>query len=278
MAAMVTNSPSTGMAEDPRLDRPWTFEHGDGPVVATAIHSGHEVRSDVAEWLAVSEADRLREEDPLTGLWTSVGDSTIRVFRSRFEVDLNRSRETAVARNGGETWGLEIWRQPPPERVIERSLEQYDRFYRELRAFFDRLVSQWHSILVLDLHSYNHRRAGPDKPVDSFIDNPEINVGTGTMDRRRWASLVDRFIDALRNQDFHGRPLDVRENVKFRGRHFPEWLHRAYPAQVCVLSLEFKKFFMDEWRGTASIAALEELRVALQRATNATRQELARIR
>src|SRR5688572_18923771 len=75
----------------------WSFEIGDGPVVAAAIHSGHEIRPDVAEWLAISEDDRYREEDPLTALWTTVGDSAIRVFRSRFEFDLNRTREEAVA-------------------------------------------------------------------------------------------------------------------------------------------------------------------------------------
>jgi N-formylglutamate deformylase len=258
--------------------RPWSFDLGDGPVVATAIHSGHQIRPDLEEWLAISEADRLREEDPLTGLWTSVGDSFIQVFRSRFEVDLNRPRETAITQNGGETWGLEIWRETPPERVVERSLDEYDRFYRELREFFDALTADWHSVLVLDLHSYNHRRAGPDAPAENLVVNPEINIGTGTMDRERWASLVDCFAAALRHQPFDGRPLDVRENVKFKGRHFPEWLHRTYPEQVCVLSLEFKKVFMDEWRGTADIAALEELRVALQNATDATRAELARIR
>ncbi|HEX2139274.1 MAG TPA: N-formylglutamate amidohydrolase [Woeseiaceae bacterium] len=258
--------------------RPWTFDAGDGPVVATAIHGGHQIRPDVAEWLAISEADRLREEDPLTGMWTSVGDSFIQVFRSRFEVDLNRPRETAITRNDGETWGLEIWRETPPEHVIERSLEEYDRFYRELRGFFDALTAEWHSVLVLDLHSYNHRRAGPDAPAENLVNNPEINIGTGTMDRDRWAGLIECFTAALRNQPFDGRPLDVRENVKFKGRHFPEWLHRNYPEQVCVLSLEFKKFFMDEWRGTADIAALEELRVALQNATDTTRPELARVR
>lgn len=276
--ATARKSPRTDVTDDACFDRPWSFVAGDGPVVATAIHGGHEVRPDVAEWLSISDEDRLREEDPLTGWWTSVGDSSIRVFRSRFEVDFNRPRETAVPENGGETWGLKVWREAPPDRVIERSLEEYDAFYRELRAFFDQLASQWQSILVLDLHSYNHRRGGPDEPADSFVHNPEINIGTGTMDRDRWASLVETFSEALRRQAFDRRSLDVRENVKFKGRHFPEWLHRSYPAQVCVLSLEFKKIFMDEWRGTASIAALEELRVALQRATSAARPELLRIR
>ncbi|MGH8194395.1 MAG: N-formylglutamate amidohydrolase [Woeseiaceae bacterium] len=263
---------------DPLFNRAWSFEVGDGPVVAAAIHSGHDVRSDVREWLAVPEDDRFREEDPLTALLATVGDSAIRVFRSRFEVDLNRSREEAVPLDPTASWGLEIWRAPPPARVIERSLAEYDRFYHDLKQFVDGLVVNWHSVLILDIHSYNHRRGGPESPAASAIRNPEINVGTGTMERDRWASLVDRFIDTLRLQDFRKQPLDVRENVKFKGRQFPQWLHTNYPTNVCVLSLELKKIFMDEWRGTASIPALEELRVALQNAVNATRQELARIR
>jgi len=256
----------------------WSFEIGDGPVVATAIHSGHEVRPDVAEWMAISDTDRLREEDPLTGFWTSVGDSSVQVFRSRFEVDLNRPREKAIAIDPGDCWGLRVWREHPPRRVTERSLAQYDRFYQETAALLDGLLEQWNSILVLDLHSYNYRRSGPGKPGDSIIGNPEINVGTGTMDRAHWATLVDTFVTALRRQSFRKRALDVRENVKFMGGHFPAWLHTRYPKRVCVLSLEFKKFFMDEWSATANIAALEDLRIALRNATNATRHELARQR
>jgi len=256
----------------------WSFEIGDGPVVATAIHSGHEVRPDVAEWMAISDTDRLREEDPLTDFWTSVGDSSVQVFRSRFEVDLNRPREKAIAIDPGDCWGLRVWREHPPRRVTERSLAQYDRFYQETAALLDGLLEQWNSILVLDLHSYNYRRSGPGKPGDSIIGNPEINVGTGTMDRAHWATLVDTFVTALRRQSFRKRALDVRENVKFMGGHFPAWLHTRYPKRVCVLSLEFKKFFMDEWSATANIAALEDLRIALRNATNATRHELARQR
>lgn len=51
-----------GWPEAERSDAPaWSFEVGDGPVVATAIHSGHEVRPDVAEWMEISDTDRLRD-------------------------------------------------------------------------------------------------------------------------------------------------------------------------------------------------------------------------
>lgn len=267
-----------GCPDDDSTSPPWSFEIGDGPVVATAIHSGHEVRPEVAEWMAIGAEERLREEDPLTGFWTSVGDTAIRVYRSRFEMDLNRPRDKAVALHPEDCWGLELWRERPPDRVIERSLAEYDSFYSEVGDLLDSLVERWTSVLVLDIHSYNHRRRGPDKPRESIIQNPEVNVGTGTMERDRWATLVDTFVAELRCQKFRQRPLDVRENVKFMGGFFPRWVHSRYPEEVCVLSLEFKKFFMDEWNATADITALEDLRIALQRATNATRPELARRR
>jgi N-formylglutamate deformylase len=256
----------------------WSFEIGDGPVVASAIHSGHEVRPDVAEWMEVSDSERLREEDPLTGFWTSVGDSSIQVYRSRFEMDLNRPRDKAIVMDPCDCWGLNVWRERPPRRVIEQSLAQYDRFYQEVAALLDGLLERWNSILVLDLHSYNYRRGGPGTAGDSAVGNPEINVGTGTMDRDLWATLVDTFVAALRRQPFRTRTLDVRENVKFMGGHFPHWLHTRYPKHVCVLSLEFKKFFMDEWSATANIHALEDLRIALRNATSATRPALTRQR
>lgn len=259
-------------------DVPWSIEVGDGPVVAAAIHSGHELRPDVAEWMAVGDADRLREEDPLTGLWTTIGDSAIRVFRSRFEMDVNRPRDEAIAFSADASWGLDLWRGRPPEHVIDRSLEEYDAFYRDMEKLFDRLTREWNSVLVLDLHSYNYRREGPDRPPSSIIGNPEINVGTGSLDRERWATLVDGFIAALRRQKYRHRELDVRENVKFRGGYFSRWLHERYQDKVCVLALEFKKIFMDEWMGTADIIGLEDIRVALKNAAASIRHELARER
>jgi hypothetical protein len=47
--------------------------------------------------------------------------------------------------------------------------------------------------VVFDLHTYNHRREGPDTPPAEEVGNPEVNLGTGTMDRRKWAPIIDRF-------------------------------------------------------------------------------------
>ena len=55
----------------------WDLIIGDGPVVATAIHDGHQIRDSLLPHLAISEDERRREEDPMTGLLTSVGDVRI---------------------------------------------------------------------------------------------------------------------------------------------------------------------------------------------------------
>ena len=58
-------------------------------------------------------------------------------------------------------------------------------------------------------------------------------------------------------------PLDVRENVRFRGRQLAAWTHARYPDRGIVLALEFKKTFMDEWTGEVDRARIDELARAL---------------
>ena len=105
----------------------------DGQFIATAIHNGHDVRPDIAAELALPEADRLREEDPHTDEIGALIPARVVVHRSRFEVDLNRTREEAVYRTSEEAWGLDILRDPPlDEALVAGSLDVYDAFYAEL--------------------------------------------------------------------------------------------------------------------------------------------------
>jgi len=255
----------------------WTLERGGGPIVATAIHDGHEVRDEVARHMVLDEAVRLREEDPHTGHWTTIAPTRVVATRSRFEVDLNRPRESAVYRTPAEAWGLEVWNGPLPDEVIERSLAAYDAFYAELAALYRGLVDRHGRFLVLDLHSYNHRRDGPDGPPADPIENPQVNIGTGTMlDRARWASVIDRFIGDLTSFDFPRGTLDVRENIRFRGGACAAWTHRAFPESACVLSIEVKKFFMDEWTGKADDCLLQAVGEALASTLPGALEELER--
>jgi len=242
----------------------WTFKRGNSPLVAAAIHDGHTVRPEVADLMALSAIERRREEDPFTGKWVTIADTQIVVHRSRFEVDLNRPRQKAVYLRPKDAWGLRVWQTRPPADLVVRSLAQYDAFYAEVQQLLSDLTRRFGRVVVFDLHTYNHRRAGPDAAPADPAENPEVNIGTGTMDRAYWAPVVERFMADLRAFDFLGRQLDVRENIKFQGGQFSRWIHQNFPNSACAIAIEFKKFFMDEWSGQPEQHQLETIHQALQ--------------
>ncbi len=225
------------------------IERGEGPIVATAVHDGHQVREELVKRFALSDAERLREEDPFTGSWTLAAPTRVIGLNSRFEVDLNRGPELAVYQRPEDAWGLQVWRTPLPEDVVGRSLDRYRTFYTAMQELLEDVASRHRRFVVLDLHSYNHRRGGPTAGYDDPEANPQVNLGTESIDRRVWSGVLDRFASDLRNHDFPGGPLDVRENVKFTGGYFPRWINQTFAGRGCAIAVEFKKFFMDEWTG-----------------------------
>ena len=242
---------------------PWTIEEGDGPLIAAAIHDGHEVRRELRDLLVVGEQERLREEDPFTGEWAAVAPTRVIVHRSRFEVDMSRPRERAVYLKPEDAWGMEVWKQTPPSAIVQRSLELHERFYSELGVLLDRKKEKCGRLVVLDLHSYNHRRGGPDAQPAPREDNPDIDLATFPAHRRFWAPVIDPFLEILSDAEVEGRKLDVRENAKFFFGNLGDWVHANYPYSGCVLSLDVKKFFMDEWTGEPSLEMVAAIGAAL---------------
>jgi len=255
----------------------WHTEFGDGPLVACAIHDGHDLRADVADCLRLTDAERLYEEDPYTGAWTSIAPTRIMVRRSRFELDLNRPREKAVYIVPADAWGLEVWNCTPSPKMVQRSLQAYDSFYAHLRFTLERLVARHRRVVVFDLHSYNHVREGRGGATSDAAANPEINLGTGSLPRGLWTPIVERWLAEMRGYNYFGRQLDVRENVKFFGGNFPGWIHQNFPTTVCALAIEVKKFFMDEWTGELDGRQHEALRAALTGAANGVLEELEKL-
>jgi N-formylglutamate amidohydrolase len=109
-----------------------TVEKGPGPVIAVANHHGHVIRPEVARLMTLDAVTRLREEDPITGEWAGLVPTCLVAQHSRFEIDLNRPRESAVYLAADDAWGLQVWKQPPPDSLIEASLAQYDAYYNAL--------------------------------------------------------------------------------------------------------------------------------------------------
>jgi len=241
----------------------WEWIPGKGALVAAAIHDGHALRPEAEKRLCLSESERLREEDPFTAAWAALLQPRIRTFRSRFEVDLNRPPEKAVYLKPEDSWDLKVWSEPPDGPCIAASLEAYDDFYAGVEKRLREVEKQHGFFVLLDIHTYNHRRAGPDQPAADPEKNPEINVGTASCRRELWGPLIDRFIGDFRNFDFQGRSLDVRENVKFLGGNFPRWVHQKFPHSGLALAIEFKKIFMDEWTGELDLVKHRALGEAL---------------
>ncbi len=259
------------------MEQIWQKVEGNSPLIATAIHDGHILRPDVAKVMALNDEERLREEDPFTAIWTQVSDNRLIGTHSRFEVDLNRPREKAVYIQPEDAWGLHVWKETPSAAMVEQSLANYDAFYAETHRVFTELERRFGHFVVYDLHTYNHRRDGAGGAPADAEANPEVNIGTGTLDRERWGTIVDCFIKDLSDFNFLGRQLDVRENIKFRGGQFARWTHEHFPESGCVLSIEFKKFFMDEWTGIPDEVQVEAIRQGLQSTTAGVLQTLKTI-
>jgi hypothetical protein len=181
--------------------------------------------------------------------------------RSRFEIDLNRPRDAAVYVRPEQAWGLKVWSTPVPPECVEASLAIHDDYYKALRAFLKSIERRHRQFVVLDVHSYNHRRRGPDAPPTDPVQAPDINIGTSSMDRERWSDVIDGLMEHFSSYEIAGRAVDVRENVAFQGKgEQTRFIHEFFPQTGCAVAVEFKKIFMDEWTGEPDIDVLNQLR------------------
>lgn len=245
-------------------DALWSVERAASPLIGTAIHNGHALRSEVAAAMGLDDAQRLREEDPFTEYTIRDVPNRVVFHRSRFEIDLNRDAPGAVYVRPEQAWGLNVWGSAPGEALVRRSLDIHNAYYAMLQQMLGGIAAEFGQFVLLDIHSYNHRRSGPDADPTPETEAPQINIGTFSMDRKRWAHIVDPFMESLRGHSFRGRPMDVRENVAFQGRgEQTRFVHANFPDSGCAIAIEFKKFFMDEWTGEPDREALEAMRAMI---------------
>lgn len=231
------------------------------PLIATAIHDGHFIREELRPFMLLNEQERAKEEDPYTAFMiTDLPVTKIKVSSSRFQLDLNRFIEKAIYEKPEDAWGLNVWESlPDAEKTKLRS--DYDNFYDSVKHLLDETINIHGYALILDVHTYNHRRDNAFTEAD--IDgNPEINTGT-FYNNPKWKELCSDYTQFLTSQDF-----DARENIKFKGGAFAQWMINNYGDKICVLSVEFKKTFMDEWTGVADVSHLLRLQNLLSKSVD----------
>ena len=228
--------------------------------------------------MALRDEDQLREEDPFTGEAVRDVSQYVIAHRSRFEFDLNRDIDNAVYRTPEQSWGLKVWEMEDLDaELVQRSLDLHAAYYRMLGDLLDGVAARHERFLVLDVHSYNHRRQGPNGEPTPQEEAPDVNIGTFSMPREEWAWLVDPLMEAMSGFDFNGRRLDVRENIAFQGKgEQTRFIHSRYPGRGCAIALEFKKFFMDEWSGTPDTREVGAIRSFVSHIAAVAEQMLAR--
>lgn len=249
------------------------FSEKISPVLATAIHDGHYMREELREISALSTAERTREEDPYTAYLAEVSENRAHCAISRFEVDLNRRRDAAIYRIPEHAWGMNIWKKQPTNEMMESSLKFYDAFYLSLGKHLQRMIAAYGQVVVLDLHTYNHRRKGPYEAFADPKKNPEINIGN-INNSTAFRPLLSDFNEFLTNQKILDSYADLGENVKFTGGGMSEWIFQNFPNNVCCISMEFKKTFMDEWTGVANVKHLNSIRELLEKSIHFLTAEL----
>ncbi|MBM4400245.1 MAG: N-formylglutamate amidohydrolase [Candidatus Cloacimonetes bacterium] len=218
------------------------------PLLALAIHNGHELPESLQQNCGIGETDRLREEDPFTEVFADAFPNKMIVYTSRFAVDLNRSPEKCVYQVPDDCWGLVPRLQPLSDEILSELHEDYQRWYSSLTFTVNRLLVKHPFLLVLDLHSFNHRRQGKDAYPDPQEQNPDIILGRNNMPSAfyDWVENLRKLLD---RKEICGHKIDCRIDVKFTGGWLSRWLHKSFPDKVLCLAVEFKKIFMDEWTG-----------------------------
>lgn len=231
------------------------------PIIAVALHDGHEIDASLMAHLKLKPHERFREEDPYTAEIAALAVSTVIVGTSRFQVDLNRRKAQAIYRQPADAWGLDVWGTALSDSNVAEMLAGYENFYSVFSGLLESTIKRHGYFVVLDIHSYNHRRLSPMEEAPQE-ENPEVNIGTAH-NRDKWGKLTERYIRFLSRTPVMGRFPDVRENVKFGGGGFSEWINTHYGEYGCVISVEFKKTFMDEWTGRVDVRHLHALNVLM---------------
>ena len=233
--------------------------HFDSPAsyAGVSMHSGHRVRDEILDILAVSEKDRLREEDPYMDRFIS--DFPIRIYGrdSRFEYDLNRNPYRALYDFDKPKWGLNIWKREVTEEEHAVSIKKHREFHELLELVSRFMLRQNRHALLFDLHAYCYQRETRQSWFED--ERPEINIGTGAVNREVFEPAIDCFKSNLQRTKINDHHLRISENEIFFGGYLSRHLSRIYHDRLLVLALEYKKIFMDEWTGKPYPEVMEKL-------------------
>jgi hypothetical protein len=112
------------------------------------------------------------------------------------------------------------------------------------------------------MHSYNIDR----QVAKGFASPPVFNLGTELLDRSKWETPIDGWLQQLRLIEIPGVQTTVAENGVFSGRG--EFCRRltGWDPNILVLPTEISKIYMDEQEGIVYDSVISSLQKGLQSA------------
>ena len=226
----------------------------ESPLWSFAIHDGHQISASLEPYMLLSDKERLREEDPFTATIAELPINQFFVSTSRFQLDINRKIEDSIYLNPKQAWGLNVFKNFP-STIIEELYSQHQHIYKIIDENIQKSINEFGYFIILDFHSYNAKRESPNEIID-YNSNPQINLGT-YYNNEKWNSFISFFINEVKQHKLYNNEIDIRENIKFKGGYLAQHIINKYGEYGCVLSIEFRKDFMDEWTGDADCIKIE---------------------
>lgn len=222
-----------------------------------ALHAGSKVRLGLVEKMAVSKADRYRDEDPFTDLFIRNFPIQIIALDSRFEYDLNRDRESCLYKKFKKKWNLLIWNEEPDNDEKKISCAKFDEFFQLMDMVSEYLLQQNRFGFLFDMHSFCYQRF---EQKEWFVDQkPEINVGTKASNRKLFKPAIKNLIKNFKTLKIGDHQIRVAENEIFKGGYLSRRTGKNHYNNILTFALEYKKIFMNEISGELYPEVLENL-------------------
>ena len=206
------------------------------PYACGAVHDGHQFRKELWDNCIHTEYERWFEEDPETKEMVKSHPIVIAGCDSRFEYDLNREPERAIYE---DAWGKQLWHNPLPTEMIEKSLSKHANFYKVVHALITKLEEKFGVCVVYDMHSYNWKRW--DREV------PTWNLGTANVDNNRFENEIESWRATLKKTPLpNGIKSTSKINDTFQGNGFFLKFITQNFNNTLVLATEIAKVYCDE--------------------------------
>jgi uncharacterized protein (TIGR02421 family) len=226
------------------------------PFFCAAIHNGGNFIKELLPKLSLSKSDRWLEEDPYTGIFIDSLPIRIITYDSRYLYDLNRDQSHCLYETA---WGKKVWKKPLTRGQKEMLLQRHDDFYRVIDALMSYLKMKFGSVLVFDIHSYNHQR------LESQKDLPLFNLGTEGVKKKKYEPYIKNFMEELSSIGSGKIKNHTARNAVFFGKgYFLGYLMKKYTSTL-VLATEVKKVYVDETTGDEFPEYIEIIREGLKR-------------